>query len=135
MKDYTREELISICENAVVPCEKWEDKDSYSAQVTISTIYNILKAGSIFKVAAVENDIIWLDFSGNIKSIIKNINKFKYNLNIDDLEDYREKVDPKTETEIFKGNGVQVYDDINKYQGGYIPTEEKLNEVNGGDWY
>jgi len=39
-----REELIEICEDAVVPCEKWNNRDSYFAQILIQDIYAMLKA-------------------------------------------------------------------------------------------
>lgn len=35
--DYTREELISICERAIVPQSKWWDRDSEQAQAGVGS--------------------------------------------------------------------------------------------------
>jgi hypothetical protein len=40
----TIEDLIKLCEDAVVPCSKWDNRDSYSAQKKIQSIYEGLTA-------------------------------------------------------------------------------------------
>jgi hypothetical protein len=64
--ELTREELMKICEDYIVPCSEWNNRDSYLSQVQVSDIY-----------------------------------------------DYK----------------------VGDYIGGYLPTIERLNEVDGGDWY
>lgn len=48
--DYSREDLISICERAVVPECKWHDRDSAEAQKQIGQCWAWLKAGCEFTV-------------------------------------------------------------------------------------
>jgi len=45
IKKYTEEDLIQICRDAVVPYQKWNDRDSYSAQVNVASIYEGLTGG------------------------------------------------------------------------------------------
>ena len=57
--DYTREELIAICEQAVVPEEKWRNRDSPSAQRQIGEAWGRLKAGCSFYVHVEEDTNSW----------------------------------------------------------------------------
>ncbi|VXC06823.1 hypothetical protein [Aeromicrobium sp. 9AM] len=43
--DYTREDLIAICEKAIVPESDWSDRDSQRSQVKIGQAWALLKAG------------------------------------------------------------------------------------------
>lgn len=45
MSEYTREELVAICEAAFVPQEHWSDRDSSAAQRQLGEAYALLKAG------------------------------------------------------------------------------------------
>jgi len=130
-KEYTREELIQICKDAIVPCEKWNDRDSYSSQVLISDIHALLSTGAEFEIGEnTDDDTIWIYFK-NLTEEQKN-NRHQYQLSIDSREDYFEKRDPDYETEMFDGHGI----DINSsYLGGYMPTRKRLEESNGEDWY
>lgn len=47
---YTREKLISICERAIVPEDKWMNRDSASSQKQLGECYAWLKAGCNFEV-------------------------------------------------------------------------------------
>lgn len=47
---YTREELISICEAAIVPVEKWSNRDTPLAQEKVGIAWLLLKAGCRFEV-------------------------------------------------------------------------------------
>ena len=49
--DYTREELIDLCRDAVVHHTNWGDRDSYSAQVNIQEAYRALTAGWDFELS------------------------------------------------------------------------------------
>jgi hypothetical protein len=48
MIEYTREQLIALCEKAHVPQEKWNDRDSSGAQRQVGEALMLLKAGCAF---------------------------------------------------------------------------------------
>jgi len=50
MSDLTREALIDICERAVVPHEKWRDRDTPSAQEGVGKAWAFLRAGCDYTV-------------------------------------------------------------------------------------
>lgn len=114
MKKYDRNELISLCEKAIVPEEKWLNRDSASACKNIGTALAYLKAGCEFEVITEENENKNRGIITNEETIwvrIK-IKGFSYFENIwDDDYDFRD-------VDIF-----------------YIPTEKRLNNANGNDWY
>jgi len=132
MKKYTREELVQICKDAVVPCEKWDDRDSYMAQLSISHIHALLMAGAKF---VVEKD---KGFPDTLHVKFRNLTqeqkeKFKeHQLEIDSRKDYFTKMDPEYETEMFDGIGIDVESD---YLRSYMPTRKRLDEKKGNDWY
>ena len=121
-----RNELISICEDAVVSCTEWTDRDSASAQSNVSELYSRFKAGINFT-AKIEGETIWVQFESPTKEQ-KDLLLSNY-LPIDSVEDYREKVDPDYEDEMFEPGMPDVYTDLH----GYLPTRERL--VIDGDWY
>jgi len=126
---YTREKLIELCERAVVHHSKWENRDSYSAQVLISSIYEGLTAGLEFEINNQTDDYtIWIDFINVEKDMLKNSRC----LSICGREEYFENCDPDYETEMFIGYGI---DFNSNYTGGYMPTEKRLNNAEGDDWY
>lgn len=53
--DFTREELIAICERAIVPEAKWMNRDSPNAQQEVGRAWAFLKAGCSFRVCAAVN--------------------------------------------------------------------------------
>ena len=48
--NYTREDLIAICELAVVPHDRWSDRDTPGAQEGVGKAWAFLKAGCAFRV-------------------------------------------------------------------------------------
>lgn len=109
--DYTREELIKICEKAIVPESKWSDRDSASSIRQVGDCWALLKAGCDFEVRTKENtekdsncitdeDTIWVDFFFN------GFQRFEYGEDVDKEE--------KT---------------------NYLPTPKRLSEIKGKDWY
>lgn len=144
-----RETLISICERAVVPYTSWSDRDSYSAQLQLSDIFSLLKSGSNYKLKIENEHTIWIDFIDLTEEHIENASK--YYLNIDSRDDYFEEYG--YENEMFDGYGLD-YNDLNSnqwdykdidnddftrvykgYIGGYLPTEKRLEDSDGEDWY
>lgn len=116
---YSANELIKICEAAVVSQNKWEDRDSAAAQIQVGKCLALLRAGCKFEVKTKENSkpkdscvsddhTIWLEFW---------VKDFKWF----DLLDQDEETYP---------DGCQDSD-----YTFYLPTKKRLNETKGGDWY
>lgn len=136
--DYTREELIEICKDAVVHHTKWRNRDSYCAQKEIQSIYRGLTAGLDFRIVTKEIDP---DYHSHEKTLIIeflqpiDFDKLEnaQNLNISSRDDYFKDCDPDYETEMFDGRGIEFYSDFTK---SYMPTRERLEGCGiGNDWY
>lgn len=141
---FTRDELISLCESAVVPYQNWNNRDSYASQVNLQEIYGMLHTGCDFT-TTVNHDTILIEF----KNITKNHLEHRHDrfLNIDSIDDYFEEFG--YDNEMFDSNGWSYcisqnsfendfLDSIEIYKGtltGYIPTQKRLDEVDGEDWY
>lgn len=106
--DYSRENLIAICEAAVVPVEKWRNRDSPGAQEALGLCWVMLKAGCEFHVHPPQPEkrgchtdarTIWLTIEW------PTFNTFEY------------------------GGGNETNDTF------YIPTPARLREAEGRDWY
>ena len=132
-----RNELIQICQDAVVHHTKWQDRDSYSAQKSIQSIYEGLTAGLDFRVVTKDID---KDYHSDERTLIVEFmqpidhNKIKdaKHLEISEREDYFKDGDPDYETEMFDGYGI---DFLSNYTKTYMPTRKRLDECNGDDWY
>lgn len=110
-KEYSREELIKLCEKAIVLEKNWIDRDSSYSQKEIGEAWALLKAGCDFRIlregcGCTQSDekTIWIEI---------NYCGVGY----------------------FEGSG-----DLEKPAGKesetyYIPTEKRLKEANGDDWY
>jgi hypothetical protein len=59
---YTREVLLQLCIDAVVPFQKWSNRDSHCAQVLISDIYMGLASGIKYTTTVEGDKTIWIDF-------------------------------------------------------------------------
>lgn len=106
--DYSRENLIAICEAAVTPVAKWRNRDSPGAHEKLGLCWVMLKAGCEFHVHAprpgesgcyTDDRTIWLTVHW------PNFSAFEYG-------------NGETDDEMF-----------------YIPTPKRLRESVGGDWY
>lgn len=105
--DYTREELIAICERAVVPMGKWRNRDSPSAHENLGLCAVMLKAGAPFTIhppqpgggCHTDARTIWLTVSWH------GFNDFEFGTKFG-------------ESEMF-----------------YLPTPARLDETAGRDWY
>jgi hypothetical protein len=61
--EYTREQLIELCDKAIVPFEKWQNRDTPKAQSDIGTIRAYLKAGCKYRIVTDmpgDPETIWL---------------------------------------------------------------------------
>lgn len=134
----TREELIELCELAVVHHTKWDDRDSYLAQKSIQSIYKGLTAELDFRIVTKEispdyhsdDDTLIIEFPQPI-----NLDKLKdgKHLQISSREDYFKDCDPNYESEMFKGEGI---DFTSSHTSSYMPTRKRIEESGiGNDWY
>lgn len=104
--NYTREQLLLICEASIVPQQKWSNRDTPSAHENIGLCWAMLKAGCNFKILedaacnlCTDDKTIWLEISW------RNFNSFEYEEGSVDSETF------------------------------YLPTLNRLKEVDGDDWY
>lgn len=134
----TREDLIELCKDAVVHHTKWQNRDSYSAQKNIQSIYEGLTADLDFRI--VTKDICPEYHSDEQTIIIEflqpiDLDKLKNgkHLEISSREDYFKDCDPNYESEMFDGDGINFYD---SYTQTYMPTRERVDNCGvGNDWY
>lgn len=104
--EYTREELISICEKAFVPQDKWHDRDSQSAQTQLGEAYALLKDGCKFTVmvtkdgkgCSTDDRTIWIEIES------KGFARFDWG--------------GELERETY-----------------YLPSQKRLKDRKGSDWY
>ena len=114
MKEYTRQDLIKICEKAFVNQKDWGDRDSASSQLQMAECYALLRAGCYFEVTykdknnncITDEKTIWVQFW------VHDFQYFEY--------------------------GGDAYDKDGHYDLDYqfyLPTLKRLKEVKGKDWY
>jgi hypothetical protein len=118
----TREQLIAICERAIVPQEKWNDRDSESAQKNVGRVWQLLKCGCEFLILTKDNCTAYQpsdDETWQIHFWVHNFMWFE-NGGIDDADN------PK-KGYLSDSNGQPLF--------FYLPTEETLKRANGNDWY
>jgi hypothetical protein len=67
--DYTRDDLIAICERAFVPHAKWSDRDTAFAQRQLGECYALLRAECDFIICRGEHDLktddktVWVEIT------------------------------------------------------------------------
>jgi hypothetical protein len=111
MIDYSREKLIEICEKSIVPQEKWRSGLTPSAQENVGLCWGLLKAGCTFHLLVKPNKVG--DFAvTNERNIWLRIQWPSF-LDIECGED----------------------GDCSNDELFYLPTEKRLEENEGGDWY
>ena len=134
----TKEELITLCEDAVVHHTKWNNRDSYSAQREIQSIHKGLTAGLDYRIVTKEIDP---EYHSDERTIIIeflqpiDLDKLKTgkHLNISSRDDYWKDCDPDYEGEMFNGDGI---DFESSYTKTYMPTRKRIEECGvGNDWY
>ena len=123
----TREELIKICEDSVVECKDWHDRDSCSTQYQLMDIHALLNAKAEFKYH-IEGDTIWLNFN-NIEDIK---DKIKYSLVVDDIDDFFA-IDDNEGREMFDADTTPLDYTTGRFCG-YLPTRNRLNQSKDDDW-
>lgn len=106
------------------------DRDSASAQNNVSEIYSRLKSGLDFSLKTDPTGFtLWIEF---VMPSLENIDEISKNhLCVDSVSNYREKVDPDYENEMFEPFS---YAPDQQYSG-YLPSRKKLDSSSGSDWY
>jgi hypothetical protein len=61
-KDYTREILIGLCEDAMTTMKHWHNRDSYSAHSQLGIAYAMLKCDVPFRIEKCDASVIWVEF-------------------------------------------------------------------------
>lgn len=134
----TREDLIKLCQDAVVHHTKWTDRDSYSAQKGLQSIYKGLTAGLDFRIVTKEMSP---DYHSDERTLIIeflqpiDFDKLKTgkNLAISSRQDYFRDCDSDYEGEMFDGNGI---DFESGFTQTYMPTRKRIEDAGiGNDWY
>jgi hypothetical protein len=132
-----REELIKLCEDSVVHHTKWRNRDSFSAQKGIQSIYKGLTGGLDFEIVTKEIDP---DYHSSESTLIirfpQPIDFDKLNsgldLKISSREDYFKDCCPSGECEMFDGDGIDFYSDFTQT---YMPSRTSVDFYGGEDWY
>lgn len=106
---YRREDLIAICERAIVPIEKWRNRDSPSAQEQLGKALVLLRCGARFTVRRAprhgehgcytDSRTIWVDIQWH------GFSDFEFGTRWSESDTF------------------------------YLPTRARLDAVNGEDWY
>jgi len=131
MGDYWRDALIKLCEDAVVSASERNNRDSYSSQVWIASIYDGLTAWCDYEIKE-QNWTLWITFNNITDEQLKKM-RVGRSLYIDDRDDYFE-IEWNEGDEMFDWNGIDFIND--KYKWTYMPTRERLDSLNDGeDWY
>ena len=102
---YTREELIAICEDAIVPVDKWGNRDSPASHEKLGQCLVFLKAGCEFSVTYGE--------PGNCVTDDRTIWLYVFY--------------PSFGTFDHGGPGEELH--------VYLPTRKRLDDRKGRDWY
>lgn len=103
--DYTRNDLIYLCVRGFVQQDKWSNRDSAKAQVQLAQCYALLWAGCKFHVPTAD-DAKCMATTADTVWVDVSYQGFSY---------FEEGI---LSTDTF-----------------YIPTERRLDEANGEDWY
>lgn len=109
MKNYTRTELIKICEQCPVIVTEWSNRDTPEAQLQTGKLLFLLKAKCEFEILTkgslvTDGNTIWINV------YYPTFNSFENGFDLKNKEDL--------ECETF-----------------YLPTPRKLREAKGKDWY
>lgn len=102
---YTREALIDLCRIAIVPESNWRNRDSASAQKQIGEAWALLRAGCEFTQTN-RGDMATTNDTIWIEISSRGFNSFEF--------------------------GDEGHYDHDLF---YIPTPDRLDRANGGDWY
>lgn len=104
---WTREDLIGLCRDGVLPQEKWSDRDTARAQMQLGQAWALLLAGCDFRAR--------LGHRGLVVDVRVEYRGFQW---FEGGFDYADDRDMYLDHEDF-----------------YVPTRARLTAVDGRDWY
>ncbi len=107
--EYTREQLIGICEKSIVDVSKWRNRDSPESQEKTGVLWALLKANCQFEVLyddglCTNENTIW------VKVWSPKFMHFEYGFSLKDKDTMED----------------STY---------YLPTPSRLEASQNGDWY
>lgn len=108
--DYDRDELIEICERAVVPEDKWRNRDSPATQIKVGMAWVLLKASCDFRIMPEKPEGVASGCFTDTRTIWLEIDRKTFNTFETDRDD-------RDELTV------------------YLPTPAKLDANKGSDWY
>jgi hypothetical protein len=109
--EYTREELIKLCDEGQVDYSKWCDRDSFSAQRQLHIAKLTLLGGCKFRIITNRKEGSLWEKRKIESSCVTDEETIWVEIFYDEWEDGED------------------------WQNHFIPTPKKLKEVNRGDWY
>ena len=102
----TRDDLLALCRDAFLPQEKWTDRDTARCQQQLGEAYALLMAGCDFSARPGHRGLMI-----DIRIEFRGFNWFEGGFDYEDRDMYL------------------------SHEDFYLPTRERLDAVNGGDWY
>ena len=110
--NYTRKKLIEICEQSFVNQDKWTNRDSAESQISLGSCYALLKCGCHYEIKYTEDGTGCNTDERTIwiQFLVKDFMWFE---GCDEDE---------------RGNENHDYH-------FYLPTQKRLDETKGNDWY
>lgn len=82
MDQYSREQLIEICEQSIVPVKKWGNRDTPNVQQKVGVCWALLKSGCSFQIDKTTTETIWLSIE------TPTFNTFEYGEGNEDVETF-----------------------------------------------
>lgn len=107
--EYTRDELIKICERSIIPVDKWSNRDSPIAQGRVYKALGLLKANCQFSINYAGDD-------DDIGACVTDERTIWFTITYPNFGTFDN--DHDHTNELF-----------------YLPTQRRLDECSGEDWY
>ncbi len=130
----TREYLIQLTQKSVVKYTDWNDRDSFIAQNNIKFVNAGLVSGLDFEAGFNDYDSIYIKFINLTEEIVEKANNFLLSYNSLEIDAFSDYVEAYPENEMFYSS-LKFFKENDLCCIGYIPTEERILNAGGGDWY
>lgn len=104
-RTYRRQDLIKLCEDGIVSCKKWGNRDTSDAQRQLGEAWALLKAGCDFEILQEKDGLNTSDKTVWVKIRFTDFSGFENGY-------------PNNAADIF-----------------YLPTIARLTENKNSDWY
>lgn len=114
--DFSREELIDICEHSIVPEKWWFNRDTKYSQSGVGTVWALLRAGCEFII------------------LVRDPNSKKHQRAVTDSKTIWIEILSKEFNWIENGGDPELKN-LKDAETFYLPTPDRLKESKGKDWY